>query len=87
MATKIAPKSMKNQACVADAFLERFGAALGRPKGAPITFVWAALAAIFDQKRDFRKYTGALRQPGAFKGWIFLIFGHPFFELNFWIDF
>ena len=29
MAPKIYIKSMKNQGCVADAFLERFGAALG----------------------------------------------------------
>ena len=30
MGTKIHPKSMKNRGCVADAFLDRFGAALGR---------------------------------------------------------
>ena len=29
MATQIGPKSIKNRGCVADAFLERFGAALG----------------------------------------------------------
>ena len=29
MVTKIDEKLMKNQGCVADAFLERFGAALG----------------------------------------------------------
>ena len=31
IAPKMDPKSMKNRGCVADAFLERFGAALGRP--------------------------------------------------------
>ena len=30
MASKISPKLMKNRGCVADVFLERFGAALGR---------------------------------------------------------
>ena len=30
MASKIDPESMKNQGCVADAFLERFWAVLGR---------------------------------------------------------
>ena len=35
MGPKIDPKSMKNRGCVADAFLERFGVALGRPRGFP----------------------------------------------------
>ena len=68
IAPKIGPKSMKNQGCVADAFLERFGAALGAKKATALFQRRIVLGAIFGPKRDFRKYTGALRQPGTLKG-------------------
>ena len=49
-APKINPKSMKNRGCVADAFLERVWAALGRQKLATTAFSRTILGAIFDQK-------------------------------------
>ena len=52
MAPKIDPKSMKNRGCVADAFLERFGAALGAER-AHCPGVWRTrLATIFVQKSE-----------------------------------
>ena len=83
MVPKIDEKSRLRRECDFGAFW----GGLGREKGrSPI--VWGGhLATIFDQKRDFRKYTGALRQPGAFKGSFLLIFGHPFFDLNCWMEF
>ena len=65
---KIDPKSMKNLGCVADVFLERFGAALGAKVATTWSIRRSVLGANFDQNNDFRKYTGALRQPGASKG-------------------
>ena len=44
------PKSMKNRGCVADAFLERFWRALGRPGQGPCTSRRTLLATIFHQK-------------------------------------
>ena len=50
MAPKIGPKSIKNRGCVADAFLERFGAALGSQRGATGRFERILLATIFGPK-------------------------------------
>ena len=50
IAPKMDPKSMKNRGCVADAFLERFGAAFGRKKDQTGRFERILLATIFDQK-------------------------------------
>ena len=47
-----------------------------------IVISWTNLGAIFEKKRDFRKYTGALRQPGAFKVFFF-DFWTSFFRFQF----
>ena len=54
MVPKIDPKSMKNQGCVADAFLER---PLGAKGGVPNTKSGPILATIFDQnpKKGIKK--------------------------------
>ena len=49
MAPKMDPKSMKNRGCVADAFLERFGAASGAAPPPGIYF-WEPVGSHFRSK-------------------------------------
>ena len=55
MGTKIHPKSMKNRGCVADAFLERFWAALGTKRMTASKFCRTLLDPKKYQKIDAEK--------------------------------